>query len=117
MHQAPISTFREKPRTALAWWAMGLGLGTLLLGGPTLGIFAAVVSPALDRTFGGNVAGIVGFCLAAAALILPVCALVAGILALRKGERSWVLWVGFVPAILACAFWAFMIVGEFLFPH
>jgi hypothetical protein len=71
----------------------------------------------LAKAVDENIAGIIGFGLVVVALTVPVCALVAGILALRKGERSWVLWVGFVPAILACAFWAFMIVGEFLFPH
>jgi hypothetical protein len=28
-----------------------------------------------------------------------------------------VLWLGFIPALLAGAFWAFMLVGELVFPH
>lgn len=119
MNMSPevISTFREKPKTTTAWWAMGLGLGTLLLAGPTLGIFAAVIRPMIDQVSGEQVGAVIGFGLAAVALALPVIALVAGIRALKKGERSWVVWVGFVPAILVSAFWVFMIVGEFVFPH
>ena len=117
MNPEVISTFREKPRTKTAWWAMGLGLGTLLLAGPTLGIFAAVIRPMIDRVSGENVGAAAGFGLGVVALALPVFALVAGIRAFKKGERSWVLWVGFVPAILVGAFWVLMIVGEFMFPH
>jgi len=27
------------------------------------------------------------------------------------------LWLGFIPALLAGAFWVFMIIGEIAFPH
>lgn len=116
MKNAVISKFREKPKTRTAWWAMGLGLATIF-GGPVLGVFAAVLRPIIDRAAGENVGVAIGFAVAAVTLILPVAALVTGIRAFRKGERSWVLWVGFVPAMLAGAFWVFMFVGEFLFTH
>jgi hypothetical protein len=48
MKKEIISRFREKPRTRTAWWAMGLGLATIL-GGPALGIFAAFVHPIIDK--------------------------------------------------------------------
>ncbi|MEY4744994.1 MAG: hypothetical protein RL272_939 [Candidatus Parcubacteria bacterium] len=111
-----IGGFSEKPRTKTAWWAMGLGLGALC-SGPFLGIFGAVISPAIAKAFGDRVAAGAGVAVAAAALAMTVSAFAVGIRAFRIGERSWVLWLGFVPAVLGCAFWVFTLVGEFLFPH
>ena len=116
MKKEVISKFKEKPKTKIAWWAMGLGLGTILVW-PMLGIFAAVVRPMIDEASSENVGAVAGFGSMIVALILSVSALVTGVLAFKKGERSWVLWVGFVPAILVGAFWVFMIIGEFIFPH
>jgi MFS family permease len=116
MAKEVISKFREQPKTKIAWWAMGLGLSTFL-GGPIMGINAAVIRPMIDR-FGGEYLGtVVGFGMMIATLGILVAAFVAGIRAIRIGERSWVLWIGFVPAALSAAFWVFMIVGEFAFPH
>jgi hypothetical protein len=111
-----ISKFKENPKTKTAWRAMGLGLAALLMP-QFLGIFAAVIRPAIDKASNENIGAAVGFCLMAAAFIITVLALVIGSKAFKKGERSWVLWVGFVPAILIGVFWIFMIVGEFIFPH
>ena len=111
-----ISKFKEKPRTKTAWWAMGLGLGTILVI-PMLGIFAAVIRPIIDEASSENVGTTVGFGAGFVSLILSVSALVAGVRAFKKGERSWVLWLGFVPAIAVGAFWVLMIIGEFIFPH
>ena len=116
MKKEVISKFKEKPRTKTAWWAMGLGLATILVY-PLLGIFAAVVRPMIDKASNENVGAVAGFGSMIVALILSVSALVTGVCAFKKGERSWVLWVGFVPAILVGAFWVFMIIGEFIFPH
>ncbi len=116
MKEEVISKFKEKPRTKTAWWAMGLGLGTILTG-PLLSIFVAVIRPIIDKASGENVGAAIGFNLGIVSLILSVFALVTCIRAFKKGERSWVLWVGFVPAILSGAFWIFMIIGEFIFPH
>ncbi|MCJ7518838.1 MAG: hypothetical protein MUO42_04120 [Anaerolineaceae bacterium] len=116
MKKEVISKFKEKPRTKIAWWAMGLGLGTILVW-PMLGFFAAIIRPIIDKASSENVGATVGFGAGFVLLILSVSALVAGVRAFRKGERSWVLWVGFVPAILVGAFWVFMIIGEFIFPH
>ena len=116
MKQEIISTFKEKPKTKTAWWAMGLGLATILTG-PLLSIFVAVFRPMLDKASSENVGVAFGFNLGLASLILSICALVTGARAFRKGERSWILWVGFIPAIISGAFWIFMIIGEFVFPH
>jgi CHASE2 domain-containing sensor protein len=93
-----------------------LGLATLLIP-PLLGIFTAVIRPLIDQAGGENVGIPLGFCTVILALILSISALVVSIRAFRKGERSWVLWLGFVPALLIGTFWIFMVVGEFLFPH
>ncbi|MDD4902651.1 MAG: hypothetical protein PHE24_05970 [Patescibacteria group bacterium] len=111
-----ISKFREKPKTKTAWRAMWLGLVALFIP-QFLGIFAAVIRPAIDQASNENIGAAAGFCLLAAAFIITVLALVIGIKAFKKGERSWVLWLGFVPAILSGAFWVLMIVGELIFPH
>ena len=116
MEKEVISKFKEKPKTKTAWRAMYLGLATLLIP-PFLGIFAAVIRPIIDKASSENTGAAMGFGSGVLALVLSVSALVAGIRAFKKGERSWVLWVGFVPAILVGAFWVFMIIGEFIFPH
>jgi uncharacterized membrane protein YhaH (DUF805 family) len=114
MKQEAISKFKEKPKTKTAWWAMGLGSILIF---PFLGIFTAVIRPIIDKASSETVEAVVGFGSMIAALSLLVSALVIGVRAFKKGERSWVLWVGFVPAILVGAFWVFMIIGEFMFPH
>jgi hypothetical protein len=110
------SKFKEKPRVKTAWWAMGLGLSSILIF-PFFGIYTAIIRPIIDKASSEVVGAVVGFGSMIVALILVVSALVMGVRAFKKGERSWVLWVGFVPAILVGAFWVFMVVGEFIFPH
>jgi hypothetical protein len=109
-----ISKFKEKPKTV--WWVMGLGLSSILVF-PFFGIFAAVIRPIIDKASSEIVGAVIGFGSMIVALILIVSALVIGVRAFKQGERSLVLWVGFVPAILVGAFWVIMIIGEFIFPH
>jgi uncharacterized membrane protein HdeD (DUF308 family) len=111
-----ISTFKEKPKTRTAWWAMGLGLATILIG-PFLGIFASTLRPIIDKAISENTGANIGFALMIFSLLLLVVALVVSIRAFKKGERSWVMWLGLIPAILGCVFWIVMIAGEFIFPH
>ena len=116
MEKEIISRFKEKPKTKTTWRAMYLGLSVLLIP-PFLGIFAAVIRPMIDKASSENIGVAIGFGAGVFALALSISALVDGILAFKRGERSWVLWVGFVPAILIGVFWIFMVIGEFLFPH
>ncbi len=116
MKKPIISKFNELPKTKVAWWAMGLGL-TMIFSGPIMGIFAAVIRPLIDITINENVGSLIGFGLIPILFILLISALVCSILAFKRGERSWSMWVGLIPSILACTFWVFMIVGEFFFPH
>lgn len=121
MEQKIISKFKEKPKTKTAWRAMYLGVATFFIP-PILGTFAAVIRPMIDpASMEGRetdyLGMFMGFSLAIFSLILSILALVTSIRAFKMGERSWVLWLGFVPAILIAIFWIMMIMGEFLFPH
>lgn len=120
MEQEIISRFKEKPKTKTAWKAMYLGLGSLFIP-PALGIFSILIRYITDpvsmegRTdYLGMSMGFGGVILA---LILSISAMVTSIRAYKMGERSWVMWLGLIPAILIALFWIMMIVGELVFPH
>lgn len=111
-----ISTFSQRPKTRLAWQAMWLGIACLFV--PLfLGTFAAVIRPMIDKISSEGVGIAFGFGAGIFSLVLSLFALVTGIRAFKSGERSWVLWIGFVPALLIALFWIAMIVGEFIYPH
>ena len=112
----PLNTFKDGPKTKTAWWAMRLGLATLLVF-PFLGIFASFVRPMIDKATSETLGAAIGFGAGAFGIVLSISAIIAGIRAYRAGERSWALWLGFIPAILIGCFWILMIVGEFVFPH
>jgi hypothetical protein len=116
MNNEVISKFKEKPKTKIAWWAMGLGLSTILVL-PLSILLSVIIRLIISKISGENVGVPMGFNSGIISLIVSIFALIAGIRAFKKGERSWILWLGFIPAILASAFWVFMIIGEFLFPH
>ncbi|MFA6027788.1 MAG: hypothetical protein WC752_02580 [Patescibacteria group bacterium] len=115
MSKKIISHFNEKPKTKICWISMILGLISIS-SGPILGISAAVLMPFLS-SMNENIAGTIGIVSVIMVFVMTIVALVVAILAYRKGERSWAMWVGLVPAVLGAAFWVFMLVGEFLFPH
>ena len=118
MEKEVLSKFKEMPKTKTTWWAMRLGLATMLIG-PMIGIVASTIRPMIDPVSVNkeNTGIAVGFSGGMFGLVLAIATLVAWYRAYKAGERSWILWVGFVPAILIIAFWIFMIVGEFIFPH
>lgn len=89
----------ERPKTKTAWLAMGFGLGAIL-GGPVLA----------GRLSGGNISATIWISFEIITLILSVTSLIVSIRAFGKNERSWVLLVGFVSAILVIVFWIFMTV-------
>ena len=82
---------REMPRFGISWWAMGLGLSLFVI--PTLRATNALPDN-WNITWGQlNVIP---------ALIFPllILALITNTAAYRKGERSYILWVGIIPTIL-----------------
>jgi len=50
-------------------------------------------------------------------VMLTVAALIAGVLALKRGERSWFNLVGLALALTVGGFWLFIALGEVLLPH
>ena len=116
MAKEHISKFRDLPKLKTTWWAMGLGLGTPIIF-PALGIFAAVLRPFLDSVSGDAIGASAGFVMIFLVLLLLLSALTLGIISFRRGERSWVLWLGFAPAIVIGVFAIIFILGEVLIPH
>jgi hypothetical protein len=116
MENKPVDTFKEKPKMKSAWWTMGLGLAAIFGSSIALCIFNSAIRPMIDEAFNNkNAGGTVGFVVGILALALSISALVTGFCAFKKDERSWVLWLGFVPAVLVFVFWVFIFIGEFLF--
>jgi uncharacterized membrane protein HdeD (DUF308 family) len=103
MKNRAISHFKEKPKTKISWWAMIFGLASILEF-PLLLIFSFLSGKPAAMYFGPSI-GIVG-------IIITVIALITGTIAYRKTERSWILWLGFGPAILLGLFWLTMIIAE-----
>jgi len=103
MKKKIISKFKEMPKTKIAWWAMGLGLAAVLEI-PVL----VFISSATHNLTGVSIPQSIGI----TGIVLTIAALVTGTIAYRKGERSWVLWLGFGPAILVGLFWLIMIIAE-----
>jgi len=111
-----ISKFNEKPKTRAGWRAMWFGLPLLLIG-PFFGTWAAAVQPLVNKIAGETVGAPIGLGVLIMVLVVTILALATGIKAFWAGERSWIMWLGFIPAILAALFWVTMIIGEFVFPH
>lgn len=111
------NTFKAKPNSGAVWWIMGLSLASLFA--PLLGVLNRLFHQTLDRISLNNSAirlpmGFVGVALS---LVLSVLAVIVGVRFYRQGVRTWLLWVGFFPALLITLFWTFMIIGEVVFPH
>ncbi len=107
----------DKPNKAAVRRVMWFGLASLLapLLGVANGIFRRFFDPVSVNDGGIRIPmGLSGVVLA---LMFSITAIAIGARAYKQGERSWVLWVGFVPAVLVALFWTFMIVGELLFPY
>lgn len=107
-----LSKFKERPKTRLGWWVMGLGIALVLMG-LFLGLFASLIRPALAKASSSAASPAFGLGLGMFVIVLCIAVLVTGLLALRKGERSWAVWLGVIPGL----FFAFLFLAEFIFPH
>ena len=105
-----ISKFKELPKTKSPWWALIL-VACAVSVNILHGFMVSVIRPLFD---GVNLM-VNGIFFVVAAMILSVVSLIIDSLALKKGERSWVLWVGFVPAILLCLLWVCFLGAEIFF--
>jgi hypothetical protein len=97
--------FKKKPKHAITWWAMALGL-LAILELPLLALYSLITKTMAAADL-GPIVGIAG-------IVITVAAVLTGKIAFKKGERSWVLWLGFGPALLLAVFWLFMIIAEII---
>lgn len=116
MKKKIISRFRESPRTKLGWWSFGLSIGAIM-SGPILGTFAAAIRPLIDKAFNENIGARVGFVFGGIILPIIIIDFIMSIMAFKKGERSWAVWIALVFSSISVGMLATLIVGEFVFPH
>ncbi|MFA6027665.1 MAG: hypothetical protein WC752_01955 [Patescibacteria group bacterium] len=108
MKKQIIGKFKEEPRTTIAWLAIGLGLVAWF------GVIVSIIVQAiLSQPDNEKICLIIGIIFMAFAIICDLSSVITGIIALKKGERSWLLWAVFIPAILLCCFWSLGIVDYF----
>lgn len=105
-----------KPKLKITWLVLVLGLLSCL-GFISISINSVIqfLSTVVSPILGHGLSPV--FIIAIFSIISALISIVTGIYTYRKGERSWVLWLGFIPAILTCAFWIFLIVGELILSH
>lgn len=99
--------FRALPRTPLGWWAVGITATHLVLIIINTFVFmpGAIAIPARQTLlpYYGIIMMLTGF-----------AGGVVGLLAiLRQRERSWLVWLTILPALMTVTF----LLGEFLVPH
>lgn len=113
-----VSKFKEDPKLPVTKKAMWFGIGSFVWA------FVVVNVPYWITMYYRDIKGKevpispwIGLSLIFVELILAIVALNFGMKGYKQGERSWVLWIGLVPAILVALFFVIFIVGEFVFPH
>jgi len=112
--RVPRGTLWALPKTVAGWWAVGLGVGAVLwvIAGQRI---QDAVNP---RACPDNVLCTGGREYVFLAPELGVPASVAGLIALiRLRERSILVFLTVVPAVLFTVFWLLFAAGELLFPH
>jgi len=102
-----------RPASRLGWWAFWLGFATATWGA-LLTSLPGLLGPFMEDA---AVRIPIGLTSAILEIVLAISALVAGILALRRGERSWLTLLAFVAALLIGGFWIFFALGEVIWPH
>jgi hypothetical protein len=119
MENKIIGRFSEKPRIRLNWWTCGLGLAAVLIG-PVTGFVSWVIESIMNPVHAQpkSVTSAPGFTGGTFGLILALAAIALFIMSWKKGERSWALWVGLVPAALMVAYWVFILTAMLVVsPH
>ncbi|OQA21574.1 MAG: hypothetical protein BWY63_01216 [Chloroflexi bacterium ADurb.Bin360] len=107
MTTQPGSSFHQRPKTPLAWWAVGFALAFFVMQGLNSAVFMRLAE---DIPWRQTVLPFYGIFM----MLCGVAAGVVGLIALlRKHERSWMVWL----AILSGASALLFVLGEFLAPH
>ncbi len=101
------------PHTRLGWWAFGLGLATI-----AWGLLVPVVAAGWGLFLGGPLELLPGG-LGSAVLeyILAILAIFVGVIALRRGERSWMALLALVGAIIVGGAWILLALSRILLLH
>lgn len=102
-----------RPASTLGWWAFGLGLATAIWG-LLVTSMPRLLQPLIESSGIRVPAGMSSVLLE---IGLAIAAIVTGIVALWKGDRSWLTIVGAVLALLIGGFWILFALGEVLAPH
>lgn len=102
MEKQIISKFRQNPKLKITWWVFGFFVYIIL------GIIAYIIMRQIPLN--QNIyPDIYDMKIEAVSRLLKILmieiigsipAFILGIIAYKKGERSWILWLGFVPATL-----------------
>ena len=104
------------PTSVLGWRAFWLSVATVVWG-VLLPSLPELLRPAVEGASGRPIPIPVGLTSAALEFVLALTALVVGFVALRRGERSWLTLLAFVPAVAVGGFWILFGLGEVLSPH
>lgn len=95
-----VSQFKDRPKFKITWWAMGLGL-TIIIAIPLVVVLALSA---------GTLFGLIWALSFLPLSIFSISAIATGAVSLHKGERSWVLWLGWIPALITGVFWLLIMV-------
>ena len=115
MKHPQMSKFAEKPRLHISWWTMGIGLSALI-SIPLVILFGLSTGPLpIERHGAFNWYGVTWGSIFLLLIALTLAGIITGAIALHRGERSWVVWLGWVPSVLLGIFWLFMLIGTLVF--
>jgi hypothetical protein len=102
-----------RPASTLGWWAFGLGLATAIWG-LMVTTLPRLLHPLIESS---SIRIPVGMSSVLLEIGLAVAAIVTGIVALWRGDRSWLTIVGAVLALLIGGFWILFALAEVVVPH
>lgn len=105
-----------QPSSRLGWSAFWLGVATLFWGRLLLAL-PAWLGPLPEGAGSRLVSMPLAMAGVALEVALTVAALVVGVIALKRGERSWFNLVALGLAVTVGGFWLFIALGEVLLPR
>ncbi|MEP7359151.1 MAG: hypothetical protein ABI847_18010 [Anaerolineales bacterium] len=98
--------FFRRSSTRLGWWAVGLGAAFVVL----FIVNSGVLMQLTERP-PWSLSLLIGY--GFAMLLCGLASGIAGLMAVLRHERSWLVWITLLPGLLV----VFLLLGEFLVPH
>ncbi|MFA6514300.1 MAG: hypothetical protein WCT50_03380 [Patescibacteria group bacterium] len=106
MKKQTISKFKQPPQLKITWWVSSFFIYLIL------GIIAYMIIKIIPLNqniysdiYDMKIAGVSRLLkIVIVEIIFSIPTFILGIIAYRKGERSWILWLGFIPAIIINVF-------------